>query len=388
MIHRICKLPKNKSFFLFGPRQTGKSSLIRTLWTENIWTIDLLKNDHFLKYSKTPEIFRKEAQEKIVREKIKTIVVDEIQKVPALLDEVHHLIESLSCQFILTGSSARKLKRSGANLLGGRAVQRQLFPFVYEEIKDQFDLKKNLKFGSLPGVYGHTEEEMIDILKTYTETYLKEEILAEGIARNIGGFSRFLDVAAAQCGELVNFTNIGREAQVSAKSIQSYYQILEDTLIGFSLHPWEKSARKRLTTHPKFYFFDIGVTNSINHRLTADIDSVLKGRLFEQWIILETHRIISYRQSEARLFYWRTNNNAEVDLIIEKHGKIHGAFEIKSSHNVSGRDLTGLRSFQSDSKEHKTVPLYVIADIEDGYSLGDVRIMPWKNYFEEVLSCF
>lgn len=385
MIRRLCNLPKNKSFFLFGPRQTGKSSLIQSHWTQDVWVVDLLKNENFIKYSKSPEIFRKEVQEKVIRNAVKTVVVDEIQKVPALLNEVHSLIESLSCQFILTGSSARKLRRGSANLLGGRAVQRYLFPFVYEEIKDQFDLNSILQFGSLPAIHEKSNEEKIDILKTYTDTYLREEIQAEGLVRNLGGFSRFLDMVAAQCGELINYTNMSREVQINAKSIQAYYQILEDTLVGFSLHPWQKSARKRLTAHPKFYLFDTGVTNGINRRLTAEIDPVLRGRLFEQWMILETYRLISYHASEARIYYWRTNNGAEVDLLIEKHGKIKGAFEIKSSHNVSGRDLTGLRSFHEDSKENKSVPLYLIAPLEEPYNLNGTHVIPWKKYLEEIL---
>ncbi|QQR79696.1 MAG: AAA family ATPase [Deltaproteobacteria bacterium] len=210
----------------------GKSSLIQGLWTDRVWNVDLLKNDQFLKYSKEPSLFRKEAQQKI-KEGIKTIVIDEVQKLPALLDEVHSLIESSNTQFILTGSSARKLKRGGANLLAGRAVQRYLFPFTFNELREHFDLNHVLRLGSLPAIHELTDTESMDVLKTYTETYLKEEILSDGVARNIGSFSRFLDIAAAQCGEIVNYTNIGREAHVNARSVQSYYQILEDTLLGY-----------------------------------------------------------------------------------------------------------------------------------------------------------
>ncbi len=382
MIDRIVKLPPKHSFFLFGPRQTGKSTLIRHFWKQKIWTVDLLHGEEFLKYSKTPSIFRQEATHKIQKEGIQTIFIDEIQKVPALLEEVHSLSETFrSCQFILTGSSARKLKASGVNLLAGRLVQRFLFPFVHEEIKSDFDLENILRFGSLPPVYDKPEEEKMDILKAYTQTYLKEEIQTEGLVRNLGGFSRFLDMAAAQCGESVNFTAIAREVQLPARSVQSYYEILEDTLVGIKLEAWRKSLRKRLSTHPKFYLFDLGVTNSINRRLASPPDPLTRGRLFEQWIVLETHRLLQYKQSEARLFYWRTNAGAEVDLLLEKEGKIRFAFEIKSSKRVSGADLTGLRAFH---QEYPSCPLFIIANVEHAYNLSGVEVLPWARYLQKL----
>lgn len=381
MIHRLCNPPKKQSFFLFGPRQTGKSTLIGSIWKENIWHIDLLHYEEFIKYSKTPDLFRKEAIHKINKEKITTIFVDEIQRVPPILNEVHSLMESLSCQFILTGSSARKLKRGGANLLAGRAIQRFLFPFVYQEIQEEFDLEDVLRFGSLPALYQKTEQEKIDILTAYTETYLKEEIQAEGLVRNLGGFSRFLEIAAAQSGELIDFTALAREAQLTARTVQSYYEILEETLVGLRLPPWRKSVRKRLTAHPKFYFFDTGVTNSINRRLLAPPDPLLRGRLFEQWVVLETHRLLSYRQSEARLFYWRTNTGAEVDLLIEKHGKIIAACEIKASQNVGRGDLSGLRAFSEDYPKTK---LFVISNVLNAHERDAVLVLPWQEYLQTV----
>lgn len=379
MIRRICNLPKNQSFFIFGPRQTGKSTLIKSIWKEHIWQIDLLHHEEFIKYAKEPDLFRREAIQKINKEKIAAIFVDEIQRVPPILNEVHSLMESHSCQFILTGSSARKLKRGGANLLAGRAVQRFLFPFVYQEIQEEFDLEDVLRFGSLPAIYQKTEREKIDILTAYTETYLKEEIQAEGLVRNLGGFSRFLEIAAAQSGELVDFTALGREAQLTARTVQSYYEILEETLVGFRLSPWRRSVRKRLTAHPKFYFFDTGITNSINRRLLAPPDPLLRGRLFEQWVVLETHRLLSYKQSEARLFYWRTNMGAEVDLLIEKHGKIIAACEIKASRNVSRADLSGLRAFSEDYPKARCL---VISNVPNTYEIDAVLILPWQAYLQ------
>jgi len=348
---------------------------------QGAWKIDLLMTDVFLRYAKHPDLFRREALEKIEKEGTRWIIVDEVQRIPELLNEVHYLIEKTSCLFALTGSSARKLRRGGVNLLAGRAVQRRLFPFVYEEITDSFSLADILQFGTLPGVYGRSPEDKVDILKAYTETYLTEEIQAEALVRNIGGFSRFLELAASQFGELVSYTAIGRECQVRTRTVQSYYDILEDTLIGLRLQAWPKSPRKRLVAHPKFYLFDQGVTNSLNRQLTAPPDPVRTGRLFEQWTVLETHRMLNYLGSEAGLYFWRTNHGAEVDLIIEKYGKPVAAFEIKSTSHISGNHLSGLRAFRED---YPDVPLHVVAQVEHPFRLDDVLVLPWKTYVQSL----
>ena len=386
MIARLINIPKTQSFFLFGPRQTGKSTLIETTFRENIWKIDLLMTDQFLKYTKNPEQFRLESIEKIEKDAINRIFIDEIQRLPSLLNEIQWLIQNTQCQFILTGSSARKLKRGGANLLAGRAVRRNLYPFIYEEIAESFSLPDVLQFGTLPGVYGENAEAKIDILRAYAETYLKEEILAAGLVRNLGGFSRFLDLAASQSGELISYTSIGRECHLPARTVQAHYDILEDTLIGFRLSPWNKSIRKRMVAHSKFFLFDLGVTNALTRQLTAPPDPVRFGRLFEQFIILETHRLLNYHQSEAAIYFWRTNHGAEVDLLIEKYGRIIGAFEIKSTSQVTGSHLSGLRSFHQD---HPNVSLHVVAMVEHRYRLDEVEVLPWKEYIvklKEILS--
>ena len=379
MLKRLISLPKNKSFFLLGPRQVGKSTLIKEVYTKNIWEINLLLNDTFFLYSRNPSLFRNEAIEKIRNEKIKTIFIDEVQRLPELLNEVQYLMQNFDCHFILTGSSARKLRRGGANLLGGRAVQRYLFPFTYEEIRDLFKFDDVLLFGTLPPIIGKSSKEKTDILNSYINSYLREEIQSEGIVRNLGGFSRFLDMAASQFGELTSYSAISRECQLPVRTVQSYYEILEDTLIGFKLEPWRKSIRKRLSAHPKFYFFDSGVVNAINKRLTASLDSHLRGRLFEQFIILETHRMIHYMQSESNIFYWRTNHGAEVDLLIEKHGKLIAAIEIKSTSNISGSHLSGLRAFK---EENPKVPAYLVCVTKNKYELNKVEVLPWSNYLK------
>jgi predicted AAA+ superfamily ATPase len=341
--------------------------------------VDLLLSDLFFTYSKDPARLRHEAIEKIKHEHIKTIFIDEVQRIPILLNEVQFLMQNFDCQFILTGSSARKLKRGGANLLGGRAVERHLFPFVHEEIKDQFQLERVLLLGTLPSLTEQSTQEKIDILSAYAHTYLKEEIQNEGIVRNLGGFSRFLDMAASQFGELLSFSNIARECQLPTRTIQSYYEILEDTLIGFRLEPWKRSIRKRLSAHPKFYFFDNGITNAVNKQLTGTLDAQLAGRLFEQWVILETYRAIHYHRSEANLFYWRTNHGAEVDLLIEKHGKLVGAFEIKHTPNVAGVHLSGIRAFRQECPK---TPCFVVSTAPNAYEIDKVTILPWKNFLE------
>jgi predicted AAA+ superfamily ATPase len=358
---------------------------VNAAFTSKVWKIDLLMTDQFLKYSKYPDLLRLEALEKIENQGIQRIFIDEIQRVPELLNEVHFLIEKTGCQFLMTGSSARKLRKGGTNLLAGRAVQRHLFPFVYQEIADAFSLEEVLRFGTLPAVYGRGTEEKIDILNSYTETYLREEIHAEGLVRNLGGFSRLLDLAASQCGELISFTSIGRDCHVATRTVQAYYDILEDTLISIRLQPWRKSLRKRMVSHAKFYLFDLGITNAIIRQLTAPLDPVRRGRLFEQFIILETYRLLRYCQSEAGIYFWRTNHGAEVDLVIEKYGNIVGAFEIKSQSRIAGAHLSGLRSFRS---EHPDVPLHVVAMVENAYRIEDIRVVPWKTYLQELLVQF
>ena len=379
MLKRCISLPQKTSFFLFGPRQVGKSTLIKEHFTKHIWTVDLLLNETYFSYSKDPSLFRHEAIHKIKNEGIKIICVDEVQRLPVILNEVQYLMQNFNCQFILTGSSSRKLKRGGANLLGGRAVQRFLFPFTYKETDNIFNLDDALLFGTLPPMIGKTAKEKIDILYSYVNSYLREEIQSEGIVRNLGGFSRFLDMAANQFGELTNYSAIARECQLPVRTVQSYYEILEDTLIGFRIEPWRKSIRKRLSAHPKFYFFDPGITNAINKRLTSPLDAQLKGRLFEQWIILETHRIINYEQSEANIFYWRTNHGAEVDLLIEKHGKLKAAIEIKSSSHIAGSHLSGIRAFR---EEYPNIAAYIVCNSKNTYELDKVKIINWKNYLK------
>jgi len=377
---RLQTLPARGSCFLFGPRQTGKSTLIRGLLPKQSWTVDLLHHDVFLRFAKEPGQFRAEALAHI-RDGCRTIFIDEVQKVPALLDEVHALIEETKTRFLLTGSSARKLKRGGANLLAGRAATRRLYPLTLAEIGEAFELERALRLGTLPPVVGGTDDDARELLGAYAETYLREEIQAEGIVRNVGGFARFLDVAAAQSGEILNAAAVASDAGVSARTVRSYFEILEDTLVGFRLEAWDKSPRGRLVAHPRFYFFDTGVTNALNRRLRGEPDPPMRGRLFEQWIVTECVRILDYQYPETRLFYWRTNHGAEVDLLFERHGKLRLAVEIKSRRTVSGADLSGLRSFAA---AHPRTPRVIVATVPEPFTVDSVEVLPWRKFFGDL----
>lgn len=379
MINRNLKLPADRSFFLFGPRQSGKTTLINSVFKAKVYRINLLLSDRFFKYSKDPALLRMEVLEK--KKSISHVFIDEIQRVPELLNEVQHLIDSTSLHFIMSGSSARKLKRGYANLLGGRAVQRFLFPFMWNEVSENVPLMHFLRFGSLPPVFlAEKEADKIDLLNAYVDIYLREEIQAEGIVRQIGAFSRFLDMAASQFGKIVNYSTVARECQQAVMTVKSYYEILVDTLIGFRLEPWRKSLRKRLSGHPKFYLFDNGVTNIINRYDHAISDPYLLGRLFEQFIVIETIKWIKMSQKMINMYYWRTNTGAEVDLLIEQSGKLAGAYEIKWSKTITTSQLTGLKSFQED---YPDVPCYVVCNTDEPYRLGNILIINWKQFLKE-----
>lgn len=385
MISRIIKLPfKRNSIFLFGPRQVGKSTLVRHLLTrEEHLEIDLLKSDVFLKYKTNPSRLRTEC-EFLAKEKEQFFVfIDEIQKCPELLDEVHYLIEKFRQRilFILTGSSARKLKRASVNMLAGRAWQFFLFPFTHIEIGEKFELENALTRGTLPPVIEASTEDAFRTLRTYVQIYLKEEILDEAIVRNIGAFSRFLDVAADQSGKIVNYSTIARDTGVSSKTIKGYYQILEDTLIAIKVDPYLKSARRRLTMHPRYYLFDLGVINAVSGRVSVSPvkATTVYGTLFEHFVILETYRLIHYAEKPFRMYHWRSSHGAEVDLVIETADALL-AIEIKSSPTVRPGDLTGLRSFLKDYTN--AIPV-CISTCDQPYMAGNISVLPWKFLYRK-----
>lgn len=383
MFRREINPSKTKSFFLFGPRQTGKSTLVKSLLTPGDLYIDLLPQRAFLNYAKTPGRVREEIVAHLETHEDPLCVIDEIQKIPSLLDEVHELIESRGIRFILTGSSARKLRRGGANLLAGRAYTYRLFPLTFSEIGPSFDLNRALRVGTLPVLWETRKEEPREFLRSYAETYLKEEVAAEGLVREIGPFAQFLDIAAANDGETVNFNNIARECLVSSKTVQQYYQILEDTFLATKIPAWSRSRRRRLISHPRYYFFDTGVTNVLSHTLSEPMDTRTVGRRFEQFVISQIAAAIHYRRADLELYYWRTNHGAEVDLLICEGNRIKWAIEIKASQQISMETLSGLRSFMEDNPD---VPAYVLGRDQKRRKLkNNATIMNWHDFIAEML---
>ncbi len=374
------RLPQ-KSFFLFGPRQTGKSTLLKKEKADIV--IDLLNPEQQLRYNKTPSLLR---QQVTALPKDATIFIDEIQRVPRLLDVIHALMEhNPQWKFILCGSSARKVRHGAANLLGGRALYRTLHPLTHEELADTFRLSLVLTYGSLPKIYttlmDDQPNEAEDLLRSYVITYLKEEIKAEALVKNLQGFQNFLDVAAAQYGEQINFSSLARDCHVALATVREYYTILEDTLLGSFLYPYLRSPRKRMSHQPKFYFFDNGVTRALLGTLKDPPTLPEQGRLFEQWIIQEVIRYNDYYQKDWKLFFWRTSSGTEVDLLISRGRRLLYAIECKVSDTISTSDLSGLRSFH---QVHPDIPCFIVAPVQYPFFLSFARVVPPHILFQEI----
>lgn len=353
MKNRLLVLPKQYSFFLFGARGVGKSTLLRQRFNKkNAFWIDLLHPATEKRYAIQPELLLNEV--KALPENIHYVVIDEIQKIPKLLDVVHSLIESTQKYFVLTGSSARKLKQSGANLLAGRAFVKQLYPFSFLEIEDQFTLDQALSSGMLPKIWEfNTREEQFDFLEAYTYTYLKEEVWAEHLIQKLDPFRRFLEVAAQSNGKIVNYANIARDCGVDDKTVKTYFSILKDTWIGFMLEPYQHSFRKRLAQKPKFYFFDVGIARTLarTHRIPLAPQTFGYGDYFEQFIIVECYKLCQYFHPDYRLGFIRTKDDLEIDLVIERPGLPLLLIEIKSATQVDGSMVSHLTQVQKDLKD-------------------------------------
>ena len=355
---------KKKSCFLFGPRQTGKTSLIRHSLAE-YRLYNLLDPETYLKLSRTPARLREEC-----RPKDKIIIIDEIQKLPSLLDEVHFLIEEKGIHFLLTGSGARKLRRGGVNLLGGRAWTRHLQPLTSAELGNRFDLVKALNHGLLPAIYFSNSLE--DDLEAYVGTYLREEIAAEALTRNIPAFSRFLEIAALCNGQLLNYAKISNDAQVARSTVQEYFQILKDTLIAYELTPWKQSFKRKPLSTSKLYFFDCGIARYLQKRSVVRAGSPEFGELLETFIFLELMAYCDYHGA-LTLNYWRSKSGYEVDFILDSKT----AIEIKATKTVSAQDMKGLRML----KEEGHLRRYILVCMEktqrdiDGIEILPVRVL-------------
>jgi predicted AAA+ superfamily ATPase len=370
----LSKLLEKNSYFLFGPRGTGKSYLIRnTLLKDSnaIDYIDLLKSRIFIQLQNDPS----ELENLIIN---KIVVIDEIQRIPELLNEVHWLIEERNIKFLLTGSSARKLRKRGTNLLGGRAYKAELFSLNWHELvsADGFDLDKYLTIGGLPKAY--LDEEGFDYLYAYIDIYLKEEIQAEALVRNLMNYSRFLESAAQMSSEVVNYTKIASDAQLSPNTVRDYYKILEDTLLGYLLPPWTKSTKRKAVQTSKFYFFDIGVVNALRSIEHLDRQSDLYGKAFEHFICNEIRSYLSYTKKRYPLCYWRTNSKYEVDIVI---GDLV-AIEIKAAKRATQRDHKGLIAI---SQERKWQDLIVVSQDPQAQSFDTgIRHQHWEDFLKDL----
>lgn len=356
----------------------GKSTLLRAMFNEeNSVTFNLLKVEIQTRFKKNPDELSKIVQ--ALPSHIQHIIIDEIQKVPLLLDVIHDLIESTNKHFIMTGSSARKLKSGGANLLAGRAFVNYLHPFSYFEVEDRFSLMDALQWGLMPKIFEYPDDEMkTRYLQTYTHMYLKEEIWEEQFVKNLEPFRRFLEVAAQMNGKIINYSNIARDTGIDDKTVKSYYTILEDTLVGFFLEGFEHSFRKRLSTKQKFYFFDMGITRALSHLLSIPLVSSTAGygEAFEHFIILECIKLRDMQHLEYKFSYLKTKDDVEVDLIVERPGKLPLFIEIKSSTQVNPEMIS---SFLHLSKDFGQCEAICICDESYEKMIEHVRVIPWKT---------
>jgi predicted AAA+ superfamily ATPase len=383
MFNRIIRFPPKNSFFLFGARGTGKTLLLKERFKDAAALyIDLLDPDLNQTYSLRPRTLLEQLA--ALSKKTEWVIIDEIQKVPALLDVVHQQIEASRFKFALSGSSARKLKRGGANLLAGRAFVNHLFPLTAREIGEPFSLAAALAWGTLPRLFAlESPEEKRDFLRTYTHTYLQEEITAEQVVRRVDPFRRFLFVAAQMSGQIVNFSKIAREVGASTPTVQTYFQILEDTLVGLLLEPFHESIRKRQRDNPKFYFFDTGVQRALNNTLTVELkpQTYAFGVAFEHFVISEINRLQSYAKKDYRLSYLRSKDDVEIDLIIERPGLKRALVEIKSTERVTDEDV---RSLQSLGKDIARSEAFCLSLDQTEKKIGTVWCFPWQRGLEEI----
>jgi uncharacterized protein len=360
-----------ESTFLWGARQTGKSTLLKALYPEASY-LDLLLADVYNRLLRNPSLLREilEAQSKK-----KLVIIDEIQRIPELLNEIQWLIVNRNRQFILSGSSPRKIVRSGANLLGGRAVRYELYPLIYKEIPD-FDLLRAINRGLLPRHY--LSKSYNKLISAYIGNYLRDEIMAEARIRNIATFSRFLEIAAFSNGEIVNYLNIATECGVSSPTIKEYFQILVETMTGRFLPSYQKKPKRRVILSPKFYFFDIGIANHLLKRGIILPGSESFGKAFEHFIYHEIYSHSHYSDLNYPIAYWRTASNIEVDFILGDH---EAAVEVKSSEMANMRHLRGLTSF---AEEYNAKKLILVSNDPVPRKSGNILILPWRVFLEQL----
>lgn len=367
------------SAFLLGPRGTGKSTWIKKNYKSKVLFYDLLNTAEVIRLSRDPSLLYKETAH---LEPGSCVVLDEIQKVPALLNEVHRIIEEKKIQFILSGSSARKLRKSGVNLLAGRAITYNLFPLVSKEVNFKINIEEQVAHGMLPASF--LSKNPKKYLKTYGETYLKEEIKEEALTRNIGHFARFLEVAARQNGQITNTSSIARDSSVARQTVQGYFDILVDTLVGFWLTPWKLKRATKQVSHPKFYFFDSGVVRALSGRLPYPPAPEEWGSLFETFIINEIRAYVHYKELEYPLHFWRSQSGVEVDIFLET-SKGYLAVELKANAMWGKRFNRGLNRLSEELGKDKVTCIGVFMG-ERELTMGNVSVYPALNFLKRLWS--
>jgi uncharacterized protein len=374
MFNRTLKiaLPGKQSAFLWGPRKTGKSTLLQKLFPDSI-RFDLLQTDLQMAWVKRPALLRETLEAEKNTHLLKLpVIIDEVQKIPALLDEVHGLIENRKLRFILCGSSARKLMRGHANLLGGRAWRYELLPLSFHEIPG-FNLLPALNRGLLPSHY--LSEDPVRSLEAYVFDYLREEIASEGLTRNIPAFTRFLDAVGFCNGEMINFSNISRDCGVDVKTVKAYFQILVDTLLGRFVQPFTAKARRSdlILEKPKFYLFDVGVANFLGKKVITVEKGAEFGLAFEHFIFMELSAYAAYSCKRFDIKYWRTRQGLEVDFILNQ-GKV--AIEVKGTSRLDRSEIRGLLAYQESYHPEKAI---VICNENRARVTEGIEVLPWKE---------
>ncbi len=364
-------LPPQQSAFLWGPRKTGKSTYLRSAFPASI-TFDLLQTDLMLELTKSPALLRERLLATRPEELRSPVILDEVQKVPQLLDEVHWLIENRGLSFILCGSSARKLKRGGANLLGGRAWRYEMHPLVSVEIGD-LNLLQALNRGLVPSHY--LSPQYRRSLEAYVVDYLKEEVFDEGLTRNVAAFSRFFEAMGYSHGDLTSYANIARDCGVDAKTVKEYYQILVDTLLGIFVEPWKKrQERQVIGKAPKFYLFDVGVAGALTRRHIAEERGEQFGRALEHFVLMEVLAHRSYRELGYDIHFWRTKSGFEVDFVL---GDGEVAVEVKGTSRVDPSDFRSLRAFIEDNRPHHAI---LVCNERAPRVVEGIEVLPWREF--------
>lgn len=363
----------DENMFLFGARQTGKTSLLLEKFPEAKF-YDLLESNTYERLQRNPSLLRQDLE---MCAEGTLVIIDEVQLIPALLNEIQWLIVRKNLHFIMSGSSARKLRRSGANMLGGRATLNLLYPFVSAELPD-FDLVKAVNQGMLPRHYLARGDKYWSMIQAYVSVYLKEEIKAESLVRNLSTFNRFLETAALTDGEMVNYNNIAQDCGIDAKTVKEYFAILEETLIGYMIPAFSKTVKRKLRQSPKFYYFDVAIPNYLLSRRNLKPGSADFGHAFEHLVIQEIIAYLGYHKIENALSYWHTYNDYEVDAVL---GDAKVAIEIKSNDEVQSRHLRGLKAF---SEEHPEARLIVVSLDTNPRFLNGVEIWPAKQFLEQL----